>query len=214
MSARRVYDDAQFHVNLRAAYDAAQCENPALFNQGTKWYTLVREQLTALASQYHTTLPVVAGVAAALSADVGWGRNLLGTQLALQSWKSGAQSWKDLPGVCNTYSINRRKAWAILQGADPDTVLANFGKGSRNYKTRRFMVNLCGHEYVATIDRHMRRIAYGIPKVDAGQKNDRVPNGGEYLAIESALIDVAREVGLTPAQLQAGLWCVYIGGMG
>lgn len=213
MAAKVDYSTRQstYEANLRAAYRAAVADAPQLFNAGLKWYDLVRAQIDGIADRHGVSRDACYGATAALSVEQDWARNIAGLQLALDGIAAGARSGDDISGVANKYGAARRKAFSVLvDGLAPLFVLGNYGKPTDAYKTRRFYACLAGDEYAVCIDRHHARICHGFA---AGKRQETLPqpNGEDYLAMERATVVVAREVGITPARLQAGLWCWFRG---
>jgi hypothetical protein len=91
---------------------------------------------------------------------------------------------------------HRAKAWAIAHGAHPAKVL-------RGPKVSAFWLNICGNLDVVTVDTWAVRAA-GI--TDDREAQLTLNRKGGYERVAAAYQDVAREVGVLPAELQAAVW--------
>lgn len=176
-------------TNLRAIADEADADDyPGLF-----WYHVTHGALKRLATDHGTDLRTTVGVFAALSPGVTVEQN---HRLAESLLFSGDAS--------HPYGGDPTdKARAILDGADPTTVLGG-------PKVRSFYRNLMyPHRHgPVTIDRHAVAILFGRPLSDSerGRALDRV---GAYSYLAGIYRAVAREHDMSPHALQATTWNVW-----
>jgi hypothetical protein len=182
---------AAMRRRILAAYDAAP-ENAR--RDGETWYETARMTASAIAGAHgHLTPRHVAGIVAALSPRVSWGSNVAG---AYRLAEAASRGWPE-PIVAGTRS-NRRKAWAIADGGDPETILGG-------PKVRAFFANLLGDDDAVTVDVWAARAA-------EGEWREQAPSGRRYLTIAQAYRDAAALRGVTPRTMQATVWCAVRGG--
>lgn len=192
--AARKRRDASRRVAMRrrilAAYDAAP---ETARRDGEAWYATARMTARAIADAHgHLSERHVAGIVAALSPRVGWSSNVAG---AYRMAEAAARAWPE-PVVAGTRS-NRRKAWRIADGADPEDVLGG-------PKVCAFFANIIGDDEAVTVDVWAARVAEGVWRSDA-------PSGLRYACIAEAYRDAARARGITPREMQATVWCAVRG---
>lgn len=131
-----------------------------------------------------------AGVIAALSPLMSWERNV---ELARDAFRNGH--------AAGALSRNVAKADAILDGADPLTVLGGD-------KVRSFYLNILDpfDTEPVTVDRH----AYDIATGDRNAENDRPGiKGKRYRDLADLYRSAAAEAGIIPNQLQSITWTVW-----
>ena len=150
------------------------------------WYTLAQGAARRMARRHGVSLRRAAGVIAALSPLNSWAVNLMMADRLLGEAAAGRRS---VPRNCGLRR-NVEKAWAIAQGARPLDVLS--GK-----KVRAFYRNMTGDMHAVTVDRWAARAA-GVHESHATRLYDE---------IAAAYTEAAAIVGLTPAVLQAIIWC-------
>jgi len=145
---------------------------------GVAWYTEARSICRELAIDNGVTLDIAAGVVAAFSPRQFWSRNILVASEFLRTGKAR--------GV-----LKRSLATAERVRVDGPTTALN------GRKTRAFYDNLTGSYESVTIDVWMLRVVqWPVNSLSLSQ----------YDNLERLFQQVAREVGLEPAHLQAALW--------
>lgn len=153
---------------------------------GTYWYREANELALDLAGT--GGVKMAAGVIAALSPRMPWGRN---KELAVRAFADGHAS--------GTLGNSVRAADRILAGEDPLDVL----KGD---KVRSFYLNIMGDTDAVTVDRHALEVYLGKRFAD----KDR-PSIGKRLYREAsdAYREAADIAGDTPRDVQAITWLVW-----
>jgi hypothetical protein len=136
------------------------------------------------------TVRQCAGIIAALSPRCQWASNVAGARAMVRAAMMGEPE----PVVAGTRG-NRRKAWRIANGADPDAVLSG-------PKVRAFWANICGDVEAVTVDVWAARAA-------EGHANDQAPVRRRYELVSEAYRRAARRFGLTPRDAQAAVWTIY-----
>lgn len=165
----------------------------AELDAGLSWY----RDAHALACKLDPTDPRrAAGVLAALSPCMPWGRNV---NLAARAYADGYASGAMLQSC--------RAADAILAGADPDDVL-------RGPKTRAFCQLIADPDdgTAVVIDRHAFDVAAG--RVTDDRTREQLARAGQYRRWadayrRAAAILSADSVPVTPAQVQGVTWVVW-----
>jgi hypothetical protein len=174
-------------ANVLKVYRSA---TDAQLAEGIRWYDDAHSLAVALDRD---NVKRSAGVIAALSPMMPWGRNVA---LATRAYADGFAS-----GCLKTSCA---KADAILAGADPIDVV---GKGD---KVRNFYLNIlnpsdpCGG---VTVDRHAFDIAVGRVTDDATR--GVISRKGVYDAFADVYREAARIAGIGSAQMQAVTWVVW-----
>ena len=156
--------------------------------RGVEWYGIAAE----LAAELHHCPETAAGVIAAMSPMMSWRSNVDVARRIIAAHDAGA----DCPASGYGLTRNVRKAWAILDGADPLDVLSG-------RKVRAFYANIIGDPDAVTVDRWAVRIALGDPE-HPGTVGDR-----DHYAIESAYREAAGRIGIAPRDLQAATWVAF-----
>jgi len=156
----------------------------AQHDDGMNWYYRTHEFAKSLSDD----IVKAAGVISAYSPRMSWDFNV-----------AIAKSTFD-KGVADTRALGHsvRKANAILNGADPVSVL----KGD---KTVAFYNAILSPDTatVAVIDRHAANIARGV-----NDDNPKV-NKTQYRALSDAYVECASIAGVTVSQMQAITWITY-----
>lgn len=172
--------------NILATYARATDDQKA---RGTAWY-LTANQLATLISDGNTRMG--AGVIAALSANKSWPEN---TRLATRALSTGEATGH----VGNAIA----KATAIMNGADPESVLP------MDAKTGNFFLCIDNpqHPTAVCVDRHAHDVAVGRR---FGNDDRGLSSKGRYNALADAYRKAAKSLGMAPATLQAITWVVQI----
>jgi hypothetical protein len=178
--------------NILAVY--AQATTVEQHN-GSLWYSRAREAATELSKKYNCTIEAVVGVIAALSPNVRWEKNLAAAEELIKAYTY------DLP--LDTlrlpcYKTNVLKAWEILSGSPPLTVLRG-NKVTHFYSCILYGYGLCvdGHAYCVWYGSRMS--IREVPRI-----SDKMYNQVAY-----DYHTVASELGIPAHQLQAITWCVW-----
>lgn len=188
-TARNRREGARMAIMRRrilAVYDSAP-ETAKV--DGERWYETARLTAQAIAGAHGRLSPKqVAGIIAALSPRVSWSRNVAAAYRMVECVVRG---WPQ--PIVDGWRPNRRKAWDIANGSDPDTVLGG-------PKVSAFYRNLLGCDQSVTIDCWAARAAEGL-------WNPRPPTGRRYETLARAYRDAARVRNITPRAMQATVWC-------
>lgn len=156
------------------------------------WYPLANSFCAQWAQAFNLETRQVAGIVAALSPQLSWGKNkaqALETIARLQNGRS-------LDGM-QAYPANRSKASRIFNGENPLDVLGGL-------KVRNFFRNLMLDAKSVTIDRHAASIAlYGLDTTKSGQVavTDKL-----YKLLAQAYTDVASVYNVAPYVVQSMTW--------
>lgn len=168
------------------------------WDSGLTWYSGRAAQVcadiisAARAGGRAITFRQAAGILAALSPGTSWDDNCDG---AIELAATGA-------GFYRQSDDNNAKALAILNGAEPLTVL-----GGR--KVRSFFANILNPHTsgAVTIDRHALAILFGRPLSERELKV--LARRGVYTVAAGIYRAVARIYGIRPLQLQAITWVAW-----
>ncbi len=187
--------------NFQKIYDQASERDKTLaMGSYYKYRRLTRE----IAVKHGFTCKVGAAVFAALSPNNDYWGNLrdVDTLLAAAAAKRSVDSVK-----VSTYGNNKRKAWSIAQGEDPDQLIVAL-------KTRNFFHNIWEPDnpnYV-TIDGHMANVYHGVRRpIQSKNNKDRVVKvtKWDYLEIAAAVRTFAANYEMLPCQIQGILWITW-----
>jgi len=154
--------------------------------RGAAWY----DEAHALARAVDPTdIRRAAGVIAALSPRMPWGRNVT---LTLQAYADGVATGAPFAA----------QATRILQGEDFATVL-------RGPKTRAFAETIADPSAAAdvVVDRHAVSVLLGRNSTDADTA--RLDRKGVYRACADAYVAAGRILGVSPTVVQATTWVVW-----
>lgn len=165
--------------------------------QGRAWYSIAREDTRNIAGRVGRDARSVAGVIAALSPNTRWGRCLLDSE-RLCLGHGRREPVEDI--TVTTYHDGRWKAWRILDGEEPSTVL-------RGPKVTAFYRNLSGDWSVPCIDSHAINAWHGERVVgsDLWLRN-------EVTTLRRVTADYTRAAEthrMTPAEFQAIIWVTW-----
>lgn len=163
---------------------------PAEVNQGLEWYEAAHTFALGLSERYDLKLGHAAGIIAALSPRLPWDLNM---RAADQLCRTG-----DAPVLFD----NKRKARAILHGADPDDVLGGF-------KVRNFWHCIEDPFFTdsVAVDRHAVDLAMGQAGDDKSRKFLEYALG--YNIVADAYRSAARRADVRPLQMQAITWVAW-----
>jgi hypothetical protein len=170
----------------RNIIEVVESATPDQTNDGVRWYAEANSVALSLSKRHGITLEQAAGILAALSPRVQWGRNVR------QAWTLCET------GTCGTLARSRDNALRILNGAPPMDVLGG-------PKTRAFSVAIesGGWHGVAVVDVWAVRAA-------TRSKYDEVSRG-RYVDVAQAYAVAARRLGRTVHETQAIAWVVARG---
>lgn len=160
------------------------------------------QKICAKIAAKHGFEPVIgAAVFAALSPNNDYWGNLRDADTLLAA-AAGHKTLEDFK--VSTYGNNKRKAWRIAHGEDPDALIVA-------QKTSNFFHNIADPadpRYV-TIDGHMHNIWFG-KRAPIQSKNPAVRvvkvDNNLYPIIADGIKDFAAERGLVPCEMQGVLW--------
>jgi hypothetical protein len=178
---------------------------PSEVSVGSSAYRNYNRLLQGLADRTSHSLKQSCGVFSALSPNNGYLGNLQDARRLLEAHHRGKTISQF---TVHTYGSNKRKAWEIACGTDPESVIIA-------HKTRNFYFNLLNPEdpnYV-TIDGHMWNIWSGTkrPLKTRDPLRERIPTikTEEYQQISDDVKTVAQTTSFYPCQVQAILWTVW-----
>ena len=171
-----------------------------VWQEGCTWYGLAHDIASGLAQDYKVSLRKVCAVVAVLSPGCVWEQNLDDAENVIRSWSSGLLP-EDV--TVNTYNPQKQKAFVILDSADDseDKLLRLIGTECAR-KTKAFYQNIlnpAGQE--VTIDRWIARAVLLV-------QNASHPTEQVYSLVSLAFQNVARDLKLSPCQVQAIVWLV------
>lgn len=191
-------------ANIEATYYAAK-QYPSLWMSGLDWYDRAHAQASAIAARQRVSLPVTAGIIAALSPRNPWERNLIDAENCLKAIAVGkaANDFK-----VATFDRNKDKAIAIAKGADPLSVLSPL-------KTGCFYQNLINPADPATVtvDGHAALVALNrLLDANSSVKMSKFLYQTIADAYRQATLEInadSLESDILPSQCQAVCW-VYV----
>ena len=184
-------------ANLRAV--AAQAE-PADWQAGAAWYPAANTLVRRLARQYDQRAAVVAAVVAALSPANKWTRNTVDAENVIRVWSATGDRDKVRAIKVATYNRNRDKAVEILATGDPTLLTGQ--------KVTAFAYNLSAPDAGgAVIDRHAYNAVIGHREV-VDVRGHRI-TAKRYRDAAAAYTDLAAELDISAASLQATVWLVW-----
>lgn len=181
--------DSEFEAYVQriiAAWHAAPIGGRS---RGRSWYQTAH-QLAEMISDGDARQG--AGVIAALSANTGWQRNC---QLATQALATGTAR--------GHFGDALRKAQAIIDGQDPETVLPMDSKTGHFF---RCIADPSDADAVV-IDRHAHDIAAGVVY---GSADRGLSNKTRYALLAHAYREAARRLGELPSTVQAVTWVAHV----
>ncbi len=173
---------------ILAVYSRATAQQ---ITDGLSWYPQAMRELEVYSDIWNVRER--AAVCAILSPRITWASNLEGVKRIAKAIRQG---WNVQPTVAGVRR-NVSKAWDTAQDKDVTRVSGP--------KVSAFYANLCGDFNRVTIDVWAARAA-GVSEVEMSHL-DR----NRYKCLERAYQNVAYELALNPAALQAIVWCVQRG---
>ena len=185
--------------HIQALLDLATVGEQA---DGMSWYRRANTAAVRLADQYEVTIPVAAGVIAALSPRSKWERNLIDAENLIAAYKAaGIEAAEDVK-VC-TFGKNKKKALEILAwGFENSETVKEVLSGP---KLIEFFSCIMGEDDVC-IDGHAYSIWFGdrvtLAKVPSIGKKLRAQIKADYMA-------VADKNNLKPFEVQAITWVAH-----
>ena len=188
-------------ANLQRVFDRATDHDIEVAKESYPKY----QRITAeVARKYGFKARVGAAVFAALSPNNDYWGNLRDLDKLLAAAAAG----KDLDDfTVSTYGNNKRKAWDIAQGGDPEELIVAL-------KTRNFFHNIDDPESPdwVCIDGHMFNVYHGVRRPIQSKNNaNRVVKVTklDYFAISATVRTFADNHGLIPCQMQGVLWITW-----
>jgi hypothetical protein len=188
--------DESLRANLLMVYQEATARQ---VRDGRGWYRRANQIATGLAGEHGLETWQAAGILAALSPAVDWGRNV----------KDAATLCAASPGATlrlSTYGANVAKAQRILAGEHPDAVL-----GGR--KVRAFYASIVDPRTSreVCVDRHAVAAALlEVGGVEVAAAHARALEAvGAYDRIAAAYVDTADSLGIPPHAAQATVWLAW-----
>lgn len=188
-------------ANLQKVYDqSTERDRQIAISSYWKYHRLTAQ----IAAKHGSTSKIGAAVFAALSPNNDYWGNLRDVDTLIGAWAAG----KNLADFnVSAYGSNKRKAWEIAHGADPDALIVAL-------KTCNFFHNVDNPDDPnwVTIDGHMFNIFHGIrrPLQSRNNKNRVVKVGKwDYIEISAAVKTFAENHRLIPCQMQGILWGVW-----
>lgn len=165
----------------------------------TDWYNdayMFAKRLSEQYAHYGITLVKVAHLIAAISPQMKWEKNKENAELALQAYDAVMQGWlnrEDMPKIHKFGAISNT-GYAVLFG-EPYTL---------GQKTNSFAANILGDNSVVTVDSLAMSILLGFYEKAGTYKIYR----SAYTYAQSLYVHAAKELGISPAHLQAVTWVV------
>ena len=181
--------------HIQALLDLATVGEQA---DGKLWYRRANTAAVRLAEQYEVTIPVAAGVIAALSPRNKWERNLIDAENLIAAYQAAGEEGAEVVKVC-TFGKNKAKAIQILQaGIGIQAILSG-------PKLIEFYSCIMGEDDVC-IDGHAYSIWFGCRVTLA-----KVPSIGKKLRaqIKADYMVVADKNNLKPFEVQAITWVTH-----
>ena len=181
--------------HIQALLDLATVGEQA---DGQLWYRRANTAAVRLADQYEVTIPVAAGVIAALSPRNKWERNLIDAENLIAAFVAAGEEGAEAVKVC-TFGKNKAKAIQILQaGIGIQAILSG-------PKLIEFFSCIMGEDDVC-IDGHAYSIWFGC-RITL----DKVPSIGKKLRaqIKEDYMAVADKNNLKPFEVQAITWVTH-----
>jgi hypothetical protein len=176
-------------ANIMAAYARA---DEATLRAGRRWYPMAEAIVDGIAVGTGTNVLKVAHCLSALSPRNPWLWNIADTYSYAVAAKIGA----DMPSA-TTFVVNRKKAWAVLHGADLVT----------GPKVLNFVNAILGDSEAVVVDTWAARVALNGKLARAGRGFASFKKG-QYQRFVDAYKVAAHRLGETPRNLQAITWLV------
>lgn len=171
------------------------------------WKLAVHHNQVHLELESRVWAHFVAAAVSVLSPQKEWRVNKALASAAVDSLMTGKPVTGHYGKQCE--KVVKLYKYFLLNGADfnEDEVLNIISKKDAK-KTRHFYLNIVGDYSVVTVDGHAALLAeHGLTRISITQAKQ--PSGKAYDAVEAEYIAAAKEIGITPAQLQAIVWVTY-----
>lgn len=174
-------------VNLTARINNrfAKVSEDAIYG-GLFWYKDANKFAQELSNSNGISVETASAVIAHLSPRVPWSRN-----------KNMARELVETGTTKGLNAAIKRAVSAIESDSPLDTI--------NGPKTRAFAQNINGNENAVTIDVWMLRLIF--PEMNNKDRINWLGRKGNYEKLEQSFNRAAKRVGITPAQMQAILWC-------
>jgi hypothetical protein len=183
--ARDLPSQRAMRASIRAVWARSTSEER---RQGRVWYASAREHAACIADLAGLTPEHGAGILAALSPQLEWGRNIEEAYRLTVAWVDGDTSVLD---TLTAYPANVDKASRILAGEHPDVVLGG-------PKVTAFYQAIAGLPGGPVVDRHATRVAT--------RGRYTAVTRSTYDAVQRAYVAVADRLGVDVHTLQAATW--------
>jgi hypothetical protein len=159
------------------------------------WYDSARQFALDTAEKFNYTLEEITGVIAVTSPSQGWGANK-DTAYTLAAYAYRKLSYEDAIAdpLVRGFHTNTLKAWRILQGEYPDTVVSG-------PKVTAFYANILGCALDVTLDRHAMNAWAGACRPEWPKKL--------HPTMRDDYQRCAQYVGVSPSEFQAVVWVVH-----
>jgi hypothetical protein len=189
------------HGNILAVFFSASTTERL---EGLEWYARATRISRELADAYKVTngFDTVAGIIAALSPNNRWHRNVQDAEALIRAYTLGT----NLDAVkVSTYSKNKTKAIAILNGENPLDILGG-------NKVRAFYRCIIGEDDVC-VDGHAYSIWLGqrVPTTKTPKISDKLYQAiaEDYRIAASQINTILGSNTYSPAQVQAVTWVTW-----
>lgn len=188
---RRIYPGRAHHVRVANILAVHAKSDP----HDAGWYYRAATWVQHTADVYSVPTATVAGVLAALSPAVEWGRNMVEAEIMIARTNESFRY--------STYQANVTKAKRILAGEPPWKVLGG-------NKVRSFYLAIMEpwRRDVVVVDRHALSAALGR-KATPDEQQELSKRARRYRDIAADYMMAAREVGETASQVQARVWSAW-----
>ena len=164
--------------------------------EGVSWYPVARQAAQQLAERYSLPVVVTAAVIAVLSPQMRWTQNIAAAETVIRHALAGMtpEDYK-----IAAYPVNKRKAHAIVLSGEIDI------DPKSSPKVYSFWSNIVDPDSdFVTVDRHAIKVW-----LDCADGGSAAFPPSLYPKVADDYRLVARELGLSPAALQAILWVTY-----
>ncbi len=177
-------------LNIHRVYSQATADE---MSAGLGWYKAAHDEAARLAKENNLTIEQTSAIIAALSPGLRWERNIEAAERVIRG--------RSLNGLGVRWYDGVKKARRIRKGQNPAVVL----KGN---KVRAFWSNILNpaRSSAVCVDFHAHSIWSGNRWTA-----DKAPSlsDGLYNRVATDYVVVAKDLGLTPCQLQAIVWVAW-----
>lgn len=182
------------YMNVKHIYDLWNLATES--EKSTDWYADANGFVSNLAMNYSLQHSTVANMVAAISPQTKWEQNLQNATLAVQGWFATREGWvnrEHLPPI-HKFSAMSENGYRCLFGE----------KFTLGQKTQSFALNLQGNMHEVTVDSLAMSILLGLYTKAGSYK---IANKA-YKYAQMLYTQVANDLGVLPAHLQAVVWVV------